>query len=49
VKYDAYINVERSALKKVINYLHKYMHKGPDQVTFVTEENISTTKAGGDP
>jgi len=30
VKYDTHINVERCAQKKVIKYLHKYMHKGPD-------------------
>ena len=30
VKYDAHINVERCAQKKVIKYLHKYMHEEPD-------------------
>ena len=39
MKYDAHINVERCAQKKVIKYLHKYMHKGPDRATFILEEN----------
>jgi len=28
VKHDAHINVERCAQKKVMKYLHKYMHRG---------------------
>jgi len=49
VKYDAHINVERCAHKKVIKYLHKYMHKGLHRATFVTEDNVDTTDAGGHP
>ena len=30
VKYDAYINVKCCAQKKIIKFLHKYMHKGPN-------------------
>ena len=39
VKYNAHINVEHCVQKKVIKYLHKYMHKGPNRVTFVIEDN----------
>jgi len=49
VTYDAHINVERCAQKKVIRYLHKYMHKGPIRATFVIEDNVNTTDAGGHP
>jgi len=49
VKYDAHINVERCAQKNVIKYLHKYMHKGPDRATFVIEDNVDSTDAGGHP
>jgi len=44
VKYDAHINVERFAQKKVIKYLHKYMHKGPDRATFVIKDNAHSTE-----
>jgi len=47
VKYDAHINVERCAQKKVIKYLHKYMHKGPDRATFVLEESSQPNGEGG--
>ena len=49
MKYDAHINVERCAQKKVIKYLHKYMHKGPDRATFVIEDNVDPTDTGGHP
>jgi len=49
VKYDAHINIEKCAQKKVIKYLHKYIHKGPDQATFVIEDNVDSTDAGGYP
>jgi len=49
VKYDAHINVERCAQKKVIKYLYKYMHKGLDRATFVIEDNVHSTDAGGHP
>ena len=48
-KYDAHINFEHCAQKKVIKYLHKYMHKGPDRATFVMEENVKTTEGGREP
>jgi len=47
VKYDAHINVERCAQNKVIKYLHKYMHNGPDRATFVLEENGQPNGEGG--
>jgi len=47
VKYDAHINVERCAQKKVINYLHKYMHKGLDRAAFVLKENGQPNGQGG--
>jgi len=48
-KYDAHINVERSAQQKVIKYLHKYMHKGPDRATNVIQDNVQNTNNGRDP
>ena len=34
MKFEAHINVEKSNSVQNIKYLHKYCHKGPDQVTF---------------
>jgi len=31
VKYDAHINVERVAMRRVVKYLYKYVHKGHDR------------------
>ena len=39
MKYDAHINDEDCAQKKVIKCLYKYMCNGPDRTTFVLEEN----------
>ena len=47
VKYDAHINVEHCAQKKVIKYLYKYMHKGPDRTIFVLGENGQPNGEGG--
>ena len=49
VKYDAHINVERCAQKKVIKYLHKYMHKGADRATIVIEDNVQHPQQGNGP
>jgi len=46
VKYEAHINVERCAQKKVIKYLHKYMHKGADRATIVLEDNVHNPEHG---
>ena len=40
VRYNLYINIERCAHRKVIKYLYKYIHKGPDCATIVIEDNI---------
>jgi len=40
VKYDAHINIEQCAQKKVIKYLHKYMHKGAGRAIIVIEDNV---------
>ena len=37
IKYDAHINVERVAVRSVIKYLYKYIHKGHDRATIVIE------------
>jgi len=47
VKYDAHIIVERCVHKKVIKYLLKYMHKGPNRATFVLEKNGKPNAEGG--
>ena len=35
VKYDAHINVECVAVRSVIKYLYKYVHKEHDRATIV--------------
>jgi len=37
IKYDAHINVERVAVRNVVKYLYKYVHKGHDHATIVLE------------
>ncbi|XP_077246007.1 uncharacterized protein LOC143885840 [Tasmannia lanceolata] len=37
IKYNAHINVELCAKTKVIKYMFKYIHKGPDKATAVLE------------
>jgi len=49
VKYDAHINVECCAQKKVIKHVHKYMHKGPNQATIVVQDNIQNANNGRGP
>ena len=39
VRYDSHINIERCAHSKVIKYLYKYIHKGPDCATIVIKDN----------
>ena len=39
VKYVAHINVDRVAVRSVIKYLYKYVHKGHDHPTIVIEGN----------
>ena len=39
IKYDAHINVERIAVRSVIKYLYKCVHKGHDRATIVIEGN----------
>ncbi|KAG5566136.1 hypothetical protein RHGRI_001911 [Rhododendron griersonianum] len=47
VKYNAHINLERCVHTKLIKYLYKYMHKGPDRATVVLENNVARTTGGG--
>ncbi|XP_077239757.1 uncharacterized protein LOC143880671 [Tasmannia lanceolata] len=42
IKYNAHINVELCAKTKVIKYLFKYIHKGPDRATVVLEVDSKT-------
>ena len=39
VRYDSQINIEWCAHSKVIKYLYKYIHKGPDCATIVIKDN----------
>ncbi|XP_077237222.1 uncharacterized protein LOC143878892 [Tasmannia lanceolata] len=43
IKYSSHINVELCAKTKVIEYLFKYLHKGPDRATVVIEPESSTS------
>lgn len=36
-RYDCHINLEWCALTRTIKLLHKYMHKGHDRKTIITE------------
>ncbi|KAG5562074.1 hypothetical protein RHGRI_004950 [Rhododendron griersonianum] len=47
VKYNAHINLERCVHTKLIKYLYKYVHKGPDRATVVLENNVARTTGGG--
>ena len=40
VKYDAHINVECVAMRSVVKYLYKYVHKGHDGATVILESGI---------
>ncbi|XP_077232176.1 uncharacterized protein LOC143867189 [Tasmannia lanceolata] len=42
-KYNCHMNVELCARTRVIKYLFKYLHKGPDRATIVFELNSSKT------
>ena len=41
IKYDAHINVERIAVRSMVKYLYKYVHKGHDRATIVIEDNTT--------
>ncbi|XP_028107811.1 uncharacterized protein LOC114306727 [Camellia sinensis] len=47
VLYDAHINIERCAHSKLIKYLYKYIHKGPDRATVVIEDNVNRLNIDG--
>ena len=42
VKYDAHINIERVAIRRVIKYLYKYLHKRHDHAAIIIEGNITS-------
>ena len=48
VRYDSHINIERCTHSKVIKYLYKYIHKGPDRATIVIEDNIVQPNNSGE-
>jgi len=40
VKYDSHINVKRVAVRSVVKYLYKYVHKGHDRATIVLKSGV---------
>ncbi|XP_028086979.1 uncharacterized protein LOC114287735 [Camellia sinensis] len=47
VLYNAHINIEHYAHIKLIKYLYKYIHKGPDRATVVIEDNVNRLNING--
>jgi len=41
IKYDAHINVERIAVRKVVKCVYKYVRKGHGRATIVIEGNTT--------
>jgi len=41
IKYDAHINIKRVAIRSMIKYLYKYVHKGHDRAIILIEGNAT--------
>jgi len=41
IKYDAHINFERVAIRSMVKYLYKHVHKGYGHATIVIEGNTA--------
>ncbi|KAK9287089.1 hypothetical protein L1049_015499 [Liquidambar formosana] len=49
MRFDCHINVEIVSYFRIIKYLYKYVHKGPDRATIVIEDNNVAEHASGHP
>ena len=41
IKFNAHINVEFVAVRSVVKYIYKYVHKGRDDATIISEGNTT--------